>query len=196
MSAVIAATDDALLTRIRNRDDATIEQIVRSYLPQLVRAARAAGLTREEAEDAVQATFATFLEKAHTFEGRSQVRTWLFGILYRKILELRRGLERDREIDDIDTVMERRFDARGGWVHPPRRADAELEVRLLREGIDGCLRSSPEKQRMAFVLREIEGLTTSEICEVLDVTETNLGVLLYRVRNRLRECLETKGVRP
>ena len=48
---------------------------------------------------------------------------------------------------------------------------------------------------MAFVLRELEGLTTEEICKILDVNRTNLGVLLYRSRNRLRECLETKGFR-
>ena len=46
---------------------------------------------------------------------------------------------------------------------------------------------------MAFVLREIEGLATPEICKILEVTRTNLGVMLYRVRNRLRECLEAKG---
>ena len=50
------------------------------------------------------------------------------------------------------------------------------------------------QQRSAFYLRETEGLSTSEICKILEVTRTNLGVLLYRGRNRLRECLETKGV--
>jgi RNA polymerase sigma-70 factor (ECF subfamily) len=48
---------------------------------------------------------------------------------------------------------------------------------------------------MAFVLREIEGMETADICRILEVSDTNVGVLLYRVRNRLRECLETKGVR-
>ena len=48
---------------------------------------------------------------------------------------------------------------------------------------------------MAFILREVEGLATEEICKILGVTRTNFGVLLYRVRNRLRECLEAKGVR-
>ncbi len=49
---------------------------------------------------------------------------------------------------------------------------------------------------MAFVLREIEGMDTQEICKILEVTRTNLGVLLHRVRNRLRECLEAKGIEP
>ncbi|MDA2932810.1 hypothetical protein MYX82_00550 [Acidobacteria bacterium AH-259-D05] len=48
---------------------------------------------------------------------------------------------------------------------------------------------------MAFVLHEVEGFSSDEICKILDVTNTNLGVLMYRVRNRLRECLEAKGVK-
>jgi RNA polymerase sigma-70 factor (ECF subfamily) len=52
----------------------------------------------------------------------------------------------------------------------------------------------PDTQRMAFVLREVDGMRSEEICNALEVTRTNLGVLLYRARNSLRECLETKGV--
>ncbi len=196
MFVSIAAHSDAeFLTNIRSRDPRTLEAIVREYLPQIVRAARAAGLAPHEADDAAQSTFITFLEKAETFEGRSHVRTWLFGILLRKVMEMRRTIGRDRETDDIDDIVESRFDANGSWIRPPQAADAELYARQVREGIDDCLETAPPKQRMAFVLREVEGMTTTEICKILEVTDTNFGVLLYRVRNRLRECLEAKGVR-
>ncbi len=66
----------------------------------------------------------------------------------------------------------------------------------MRQGIHGCLDRVPTNQRMAFVLREIEGMDAQEICNILEVTRTNLGVLLHRVRNRLRECLEAKGIEP
>lgn len=189
------AIDSAFLTRLRSRDPETLEAIVHEYLPQVVRAARAAGLSSHEADDAAQSTFVTFLEKAHTFEGRSQVRTWLFGILFNKVMETRRSRERDRRADDIDDVMESRFDANGSWSRPPLPADAEIYALQIREGIDDCLEAAPAKQRMAFVLREIEEMTTAEICKILGVTDTNFGVLLYRVRNRLRECLEGKGLK-
>ena len=52
------------------------------------------------------------------------------------------------------------------------------------------------KRRRAFVLCEVEGMDTQEICKILEVTRTKLGVLLHRVRNRLRECLEAKGIEP
>lgn len=191
----IAASSDALLTSIRSRDPETLERLVREYLPQIVRAARAAGLAPHEADDVGQSTFITFLEKAETFEGRSHVRTWLFGILFRKIMEMRRAVHRDRDLDDIDDVVESRFDANGSWIRPPQAADARLYARQVREGIDDCLEEAPAKQRMAFVLREVEGMTTAEICKILEVSDTNFGVLLFRVRNRLRECLEAKGVR-
>lgn len=190
----LAVDQSELTARIRQRDPETLEAVIHEYLPQVVRAARGAGLTKQEAEDVAQSTFITFLEKADTFEGRSHVRTWLFGILFHKIMEVRRLLERERQADDIDEVMESRFDANGSWRTPPRSAEAEVYGREVRERTAECLEAAPPKQRMAFVFREVEGLTTSEICKILEVTGTNLGVMLYRVRNRLRECLESKGV--
>ncbi len=80
-------------------------------------------------------------------------------------------------------------------MRPPRPADGHVWDMQVRDGIEGCLEKVPSQQRLAFTLREVQGLATEEICKILEVTRTNLGVLLYRVRNRLRECLEAKGIR-
>lgn len=189
-----ASEDPTMLRRIRKRDPEALESVVREYLPQVFRAARGAGLRKEEAEDAAQSTFIVFLEKAHQFEGRSHIRTWLFGILYRKVMEMRRASARMEETDDIETVVAERFDAKGSWARPPRGADAELYGREVVAHTGECLEQAPVRQKMAFVLREVEGMETDEICKILEVTVTNLGVLLFRARNRLRECLEAKGV--
>ncbi len=183
-----------LASRLRNRDPAAVQETVRRYLPQVYRAARAAGFDQHAAEDVAQSTFATFIETAPRFEGRSHVRTWIFGILYKKIAEARRAARRDQDVDDIDEIFDQRFDAAGGWARPPRPADADVYNAETRHQIEDCLDQVPTKQRMAFVLREVEEMDSSEICNVLDVSRTNLGVLLHRVRNRLRECLEAKGV--
>ena len=188
--------DPDFAARIRERDAQALEEVVRRYLPQILRAARGAGFAPQPAEDVAQDTFVTFIETAPRFEGRSHVRTWLFGILYKKISEARRILGRDNEVDDIEEVFEQRFDDAGSWARPPRPVDAEVYDAEVRQGIDGCLDRVPTNQRMAFVLREIEGMDTEEICKILEVTRTNLGVLLFRVRNRLRECLEAKGIEP
>jgi len=189
-----SANQAELAARIRESDPDAIRDVVHAYLPQIMRAALGAGLDRPVAEDVTQSTFATFIESAHRFEGRSHVRTWLFGILYKKIAETRRRLKRDRETDDIDEVFEQRFDKNGIWTKGPRPVDAVVFDKEIRQSIDDCLEEVPSKQKMAFVLREIEQLDSEQICNILEVTRTNLGVLLHRVRNRLRECLEQKGI--
>ncbi len=187
--------DPQFAARIRAGEPAALQAVVHSYLGQILRAARGAGLDPQRAEDVTQATFATFVEKAGQFEGRSHVRTWLFGILYKKIAEARRELQREGRMDDIDDVVEQRFHPDGTWVRPPEPADERLYRTEINQFIGDCLEVVPTQQRMAFVLREVEDLDTDEICKILEVTRTNLGVLLHRARNRLRECLETKGVR-
>ncbi len=188
--------DPDFAARIRERDAQSLEEVVRRYLPQILRAASGAGFAPQLAEDITQDTFVTFIETAPRFEGRSHVRTWLFGILYKKIAAARRNLGRDNEMDDIEEVFEQRFDDAGSWTRPPLPVDAEVYAAEVRQGIDGCLDRVPTNQRMAFVLREIEGMDTQEVCKILEVTRTNLGVLLHRVRNRLRECLEARGIEP
>lgn len=193
-TAPLGTDQRELASLLRKRDPTAVQEVVSRYLPQVYRAARAAGFDQHGAEDVAQSTFATFIETVPRFEGRSHVRTWIFGILYKKIAEARRAVRRDQDVDDIDDVFDQRFDAAGGWARPPRPADADVYDAETRHQIEDCLDHVPTKQRMAFVLREVEELDSSEICNILNVSRTNLGVLLHRVRNRLRECLETKGV--
>ncbi len=181
-----------LAARIRERDREALGAVVDAYLDQLVRAARGAGLNLHQAEEVAQNTFATFIETAPRFEGRSHVRTWIFGILYRKIQEARRGFAKERRMDDIDEVFESRFDKNRSWSRPPRGPEDELFAKEAHREIGDCLETVPDRQRMAFVLREIEGLSTREIRKILEVSATNIGVMLFRARNRLRECLESK----
>ena len=92
--------DPGFAAQIRERDAQALEEVVRRYLPQILRAASGAGFAPQLAEDVAQDTFVTFIETAPRFEGRSHVRTWLFGILYKKIAAARRNLRRDNEMDD------------------------------------------------------------------------------------------------
>jgi RNA polymerase sigma-70 factor (ECF subfamily) len=192
MSTPSLLDDPDLAGRIRQMDRGALAAVVDAYLDQVVRAARGAGLDRQQAEEVAQNTFATFIETAPRFEGRSHVRTWVFGILYRKIQEARRGFAKDRRIDDIDEVFESRFDPTGSWSQPPQGPADDLFAKEARQEIGDCLEAAPDQQRMAFLFREVDGLSTQEICKILEVSATNLGVMLYRVRNRLRDCLETK----
>lgn len=184
----------AFVALLQRQDRDAIERVVHEYLPQIVRTARGGGLGQQDAEEITQQVFVTFIETLPRFEGRSHVRTWLFGILYHKLRETRRGFEKERRHDDIDDVLENRFDANGMWERPPATADDAFWTEQVRIHLAECLEDVPDRYRLAFVLREVEGLANKEICKILGVTVTNMGVILYRARNRLRECLEQRGI--
>lgn len=188
-----ALLDAGALARLRARDPEALARAVHEHARPLYRAARGLGFREDESEDLVQDVFTTFLEGLDRFEGRSQVRTWLFGILHHKVFEKRRAAYRDERNDPIDAVFEERFDARGNWANPPRDLQRQLESNAIGAAIAQCLEGLPAAQREVFVLREMEGLETPEVCKALGVTVTNMSVLMHRARNRLRECVEKKG---
>ena len=157
--------DPQFAERIRAADPEALGAVVTSYLGQIHRAARSAGLDPELAEEVAQATFTTFIEKAKDFEGRSHVRTWLFGILYPKIRETRRQLQQEGQMDEIDDAFEKRFDTKGSWVRPPQPVDVQLYASELRELFEDCLERVSTQQRMAFVLREVDELSSDEVCK-------------------------------
>jgi RNA polymerase sigma-70 factor (ECF subfamily) len=186
--------DPHFIARLRTGDRKAMEGVIALYLSQTLRAARASGLRAQEAEDVVQATFATFIENVAEFEGRSKVRTWLFGILYRKILESGRQAQRNRQFDAVDEIDDNRFHPDGTWARPPQTADMAVYRHEIGNHINDCLKGVSPKQRMAFVLREVESMETSAVCEILGITPSNFGVLIHRARVHLRDCLEAKGI--
>jgi RNA polymerase sigma-70 factor (ECF subfamily) len=109
-------------------------------------------------------------------------------------LERRRAAAMDDRMDPIDEVFESRFDSKGNWTRPPADLERLMLSKEIGELIRGCMDGLAANQREAFVLREIEGLETSEICKILAVSVTNFGVLMHRARVRLRESLEAKGL--
>ncbi len=144
------------LDLLQARDEAALHRLVKTYLPQILRAARGAGLSPQNAEDVCQITFVTFIQKIDAFEGRSHVRTWLFGILYRKISEMRRTASREGSAESIEEVMESRFKTDGHWQRPPRDTDMAAYEREVREHLADCLEGLTTDQRIAFTLREVE----------------------------------------
>lgn len=151
------------------------------------------GFSRDESEDLAQSAFATLIEALPRFESRSHIRTFLFGIFFNKVRERLRAKTRENNMDPIDESVESRFYRHGKWKQPfvERGIFAEEIQGILRE----CLDALPPAQRAAFYLREVEEMKMAEICKRIDVTLTNCGVLLFRARNHLRECVEKKGLK-
>lgn len=164
--------------------------MVNEHLPTLLAGALAIGLPRADAEEAVQETFVAFLSGLEKFEGRSSLRTYLFGILYHKASNLRAKARRMEGSDDIEALVEARFDAGGMWFRPPRGPEAAALDAEIQGWVEKCSEGLPGAQRAAFFLKEVEGETPEAICNVLGVNATNLRVMLHRARLKLRECLE------
>jgi len=152
------------------------------------------------AEDLVQDTLLAALGAKGDFAGRSNVRTWLVGILKHKLVDHLR--KRGREVglagdagDELDeAAWAGRFDGSGHWLERPRDwgdPAALAENAALGAAMQACIERLPERARMLFVLREIDGLATDELLELLGISSANnLWVMLSRAREKLRACLE------
>jgi len=145
------------------------------------------------AEDAVQETLLAALAGETGFAGRSNLRTWLTGILKHKIVDAIRRMSRETAVG-TDEEFDALFDERGHWIDMPRAwtdPDASLEQKEFFAVLEECLARLPAKTSQAFMLREHMGLETTDICKELSVTPTHVWVLLHRARLALRMCLET-----
>ena len=153
---------------------------------------------REVAEDLVQETLLSALHARESFKGQSGEQTWLVGILRNKIADHFRQLSRkDRSPSSGETAAgdsAREFDQRGHWAYQPARWPADpaqtLEDREFWATFDDCLSKLPPEMGEPFRYREFERMETDEICNVLNLTPSNLRVRLYRARMALRRCLE------
>lgn len=182
----------ALLNALQARDAEAWTQIIETYTDPLLGAAWGLGWKGTDAEDLVQDTYLTFLKKPDHFQGRSTLKTYLFGILYKKSLEKRRSHTREFASDPIDAVFESHFGFGGAWRVMPRGPEEETLSQETLEIVVQCAETLVADQRMAFYLREVEHESTETICNILEITPTHLGVLLFRARNRLRECVQKK----
>ncbi len=155
------------------------------------------------AEDAVQETLLAALSAWARFSGQSSVRTWLTGILKHKILDLFRKRAKEPQYtplsDDPEAELARLeqvlFDASGHWIHKPsawNNPEANLDQQRFWAAFLYCLKQLAPTHAQAFYLRELEGLSTEDICKELKITSTNCWVMLYRARLSLQQCLETR----
>lgn len=182
-------SDAAFLERLKNRDRDAVASLVSKYTVHLCRAALGQNISEDQVEEVVQSTWASFFDSVERFEGRSHVRTYLIGILYNKIREKRREHAKIQDSDDIERIIDSQFSKEGWWMRETQSPDRAIQAMETEALIRRCLASLPHNQRTAFHLREVEGEDTETICKIMDVSSTNLGVLIYRARNKLRECL-------
>lgn len=155
----------------------------------------------DEAEDAVQDALAGALKNAANFRGEAALKTWIIAILKNKVADILRERQR-RPINasqmvspDQEGALPPVFDQRGMWqdsARPARWADPEADLHSSQflAVFDACLNRLPPQQSRVFMMREVVELDTSEICIELELSTTNVHVILHRARLGLRACLQ------
>ena len=152
----------------------------------------------DAAEEVVQETFVSALRYVGQYEGKGSERAWLLGILKRKIIDLIRSRNRTTSLgeEDSNDPSEALFDRNGNWNKELKSAGYAPLDSLEREEfwriLRGCLETLPTRQADVFVLREMDDNNTEEICKELEITPSNLWVILYRARLQLSNCMKSR----
>jgi len=188
-------SDAELLARLRDGDERAFVELVDRYQSTLLRVARTFVPSTAVAEEVVQDTWMGVVRGIDRFEGRSSFRTWLFRIMVNRARTSGVREHRHLTLDPTQpAVGPDRFDANGAWAEPIVPWESDVDDRLVAESWGPVLRAAvdalPDRQRDVVILRDIEGLPSADVCQVLDLSEGNLRVLLHRGRSKLRAALE------
>lgn len=194
------ANEDELLQRLLARDESAFLALVERHHAGLKRVALSFVRSPSIADEVVQETWRAFLEALETFEKRSSLKTFLYRILAniartRAVRDQRTTNESDLESADDDSPLADRFGTAGNWLAPPtawsaETADAILERKQAMAQLQRALEQLPQRQRAVVQLRDVEGLSSEEVCTLLDVSAVHQRVLLHRARTKLRAALE------
>ena len=179
------------------------ERWVDEYGDYLFKFAIARLRDQSRAEDAVQETFLAALKGGKNFAGRSAEKSWLVGILKNKIYDYFRKAGRETSFTDLEFYADEESDrfvadglGQGGWIHDRAPQDwpaagQNLDNELFWKTYRDCAAKLPKNVATVFNLREVDGLDGREVCKMLNISESNLWVMLHRARMALRRCLET-----
>jgi RNA polymerase sigma-70 factor, ECF subfamily len=195
--------DAKLVEGLRARDDAAFTELIRLYGAGMLRVAQMFVSNRAAAEDVVGDALVGVLRGIDRFEGRSSLKTWLFRIVANTAKT--RGVREARSVPfsalgeggNESAVDPERFLGTGErfpghWGAPPQAWAPEGEV-LSQEAlgvIDRAIEALPPAQRAVITLRDVQGFSSEEVRNALDLTETNQRVLLHRARSKVRGALE------
>jgi RNA polymerase sigma-70 factor (ECF subfamily) len=188
--------DAELVARLQAGDERAFMTLVDRFHAPLLRLAGNYVPNRAVAEEVVQDTWLGVVRGIERFEGRSSLKTWLFRIAVNRARTTGVRERREPPVDPSHepAVSPERFAASGQWARPPApwadEADERIAARQTVAHIVEHLAELPDGQRHVVLMRDLEGLSAGEVCDVLGISEGNQRVLLHRGRSRIRTVLE------
>ena len=197
MTTIDFQDEQQLIAALLKNDENAFRYLVKTMYNQLLTVARAiAGSSI--ADEVVQESWISVLRALPKFEGRSTLKTWITRIVAN---EAKRRLKKESRHISLDSLGEEdnsfldRFDSKGHWIRPPANWDLAtpeeiLEKDELKSCIDSTIKVLPEQQKAVFLLRDMEDYSLEQICNILDVSDSNVRVLLHRARLRLYQTIE------
>lgn len=191
-------TEVSLIDELKRGDSSAFKKAVREYSPGMLAVARFY-LDHSSAEEIVQDCWVTVIDAIQKFEGRSGLKTWLHRIVANRCKNKLRSSKREVATDfseNLEPELAERFNATGRWDLPPKlrfdeSADTLLENGALSHCLDKHLSALPETQRSALMLYEAHQHKSEDVCNILDVSASNLRVLLHRARQKIFLMVET-----
>ncbi len=186
---MLPKSDYKLLAAIKRGDQAAVRKLVDAYSPRLYNLALRILRNPQDAEDALQETFITALDKLDQFDGRAEFSTWIYRIAVNaSLMALRKKRSRRRKEESLEVPQFEDIRSRElmDWNADPVHELLKTEMREVMETAIGKL---PAKYRVVFVLRDLEGLSIEETSKTLGLSAANVKVRLMRARLSLREAL-------
>ncbi|HQP77344.1 MAG TPA: sigma-70 family RNA polymerase sigma factor, partial [Saprospiraceae bacterium] len=177
--------ENEIISRILNGEKSLYEIIVRRYNPFLYKLGRSYNYNHDDTQDLMQDTYIDAYKNLGQYKGIANFKTWLFRIMLNNCFRKKEKLSYKNEVmQDINDNSKPLFSHSG---HDTERIVHNKE---LGEIIEKALSEIPFDYRMAFSLREINGLNVAETAELLDISEANVKVRVNRAKNMLREIIE------
>lgn len=190
--------DLELLAQMLGGDEKAFTELVARYNSTLIRVARYYVGSDASAEDVAQETWIAVIRGVSSFEGRSTFKTWLFHILVNRARSVGSREHRMIAVDPNESngLAPSRFDQGGMWREPPVPFTDVIENGMVNQRIVQLVREAisllPEPQQAVVTLRDVEGLSTKEVADLLELSEANARVILHRGRTRVRADVESK----
>jgi RNA polymerase sigma-70 factor, ECF subfamily len=209
MSEQSESVEAALITRLRSGDQNAFSSLVDDLHGGLLAFAKTFTSSSSLAEDMVQETWLGVIRGLHAFDARSSLKTWIFSILMRRARTMsardaRQGGRRSDAPSSSEAEWEPGRGRLGLWEQTPVPWALQDPATIFQSGealevLQAAMDTLPEMQRQVVLLRDVEGLPAADVCNILDLSETNQRVILHRGRARLRRALDRyvqDGARP